>query len=130
MNNKGWGLAAMLGLSAILVAALIVSAIVYEQTFNGSLIDNGASDSEDYVVLENKAESAAKRYIENKDITTEDTLYISITKLINEDYLEPLKDTNNHRCTGYVSYDGERYDAYINCGMYYKTNGYTASLDK
>ncbi len=131
MNNKGWGLSDMLVLCAILVFALLVAVIVYYNTFGDSFIeDKPTISASDYAGLELKAENAAYSYVNDNSLTTEDTIKVSISKLIDEGYLEKLNDSNNVRCTGYVLYDGKDYNAYIKCGSNYKTSGYTSSLDE
>jgi len=130
MNNRGWGLRVMLALSMVLVIALLVVVIVYQDTFGDSLLNDGTSSKEVYISLEEKAENAAKDYVIDNNITTNDNMYISISKLVRDNYMNSLMDNKEHKCSGYVAFDGKSYKAYISCGIYYKTSGYVSSLDK
>ena len=130
MNNKGWGLSDMLFICAILVFALLVAVIVYYNTFGNSLAyDEPTISTSNYAGLELKAENAAYSYVNSNSLETEDTVEISISKLINDGYLEKFVDDNDTKCSGYVLYDGVDYNAYIKCGSNYTTSGYSSSLD-
>src|SRR5574344_1756385 len=121
-DNHGWGLAAMLVMSAILVIALIVIAHLYQEIFDKSLINNDYAYHEK---LERNLKTSAEAYVKDSAITTDGDFYISADTLINKGYLDPLVDSNGHECDGYVKYIGDdKYQAYLKCGVYYATSGY------
>ena len=130
MDSKGWGLSDMLVLCAILVLALLVTVIVYYNTFGTSLIETPITYEDDYKILEEKVEKAANNYIQDNRLDIEDTIDISVSKLMEEGYLSDCISDNGITCSGYVLYDGKEYNSYIKCGTAYVTNGYTSILDK
>lgn len=130
MNNKGWGLGEMLGLCAILVFALLVSVVIYQNAFDDPILDNGGSTASNYAELELNAENAAYNYVINNNINTKVDIYIPISQLLEEEYIEKFEDDKGHKCSGYVNYNGVDYTAYIKCSIYYKTSGYISKLDK
>ena len=81
----------------------------------------------DYVKLEDKLETSVKKYVDAKFLypTGSDTIKITSSELIANDYLDELKFEDDI-CEGYVivSYNGVyNYDTYIKCNNY-KTTGY------
>ena len=140
MNNRGWGLATMLVLCAILAFALIISAIIYEQTFNDALLpeDNTSGQvegTEEYHTLESQVNDAAITYFEKyyPTLPDGDKVYVSVKKLQVEKMLDTLTDDSGNDCSGYASYqkvDGSaHYQAYIKCGRRYTTSGYRSEFD-
>lgn len=116
MNNRGWGLQAMLGMVLILMTVLIVTSIVVNSKLKHVFNDVTYSD------LETRVEVALKEY---EDI---DYLKVNVETLQKENLLEPLIDKNNNTCEGYgiiEKKDGKIVrKAYIKCGEDYKTKGY------
>lgn len=145
MNNRGWGLTTMLALCGVLALALIISAIVYQQTFNDTLLpnenhpNNGQEEvnaTAGYRELEKKVVDSAITYFDKyyPTLPEDDKVYVSVKKLKVEKMLDSLIDKSNNECIGYASYEIEEgtghYQAYIKCGSRYRTTGYRSEYDK
>lgn len=124
LNNKGWGLRAMIFLSCGLLVALGISLYFIAQLY-GSLDDTFKNN--EYFELETRLESAAIRYQRDYDINVNGTYKVSYGTLKKEGYINSLNDSNNNACGGYViisnEFDSLKYDAYISCDDYV-TEGY------
>lgn|SRR5574344_531087 len=145
MNNGGWGLKDMLLMVAVLAIALFISVTIYDKTFGEGgvgeyVIDNLSSDTItssknnytsniSYSDIEANMVKASKNYITDNDIILleDDTLVISLDKLVNNNYMDKVTIDNN-KCSGYVVINNT-YSAYLKCSNY-KTLGYDQSFDK
>ncbi len=144
INNKGWGLGALIAGIGVFALSLLVIAIlvhngaqVLEPTYNGNNDLDSEYNNYDYTILENKVSDAADRYVSKKysENIDEDTLItVTVKKLQKEDFLDnvyDLKDTYK-KCSGYVTFYKKNnkyyYEPYINCKNY-KTNGYNERFD-
>ncbi len=124
MNNRGWGLQAMMVMVFILMIALVIVAVIASTKLN-SLFPSG----ETYNQLENEVIEALKKYeadyIDYLNYNAE--TIINIRTLQNQNLLNKLVDQNNNNCSGYGTIikksQGIIYKAYIKCGDY-KTDGY------
>jgi len=90
-----------------------------------------------YSDIESAASKATKKYINDfySTLYDNDPLYIKITTLQSYGYIDTLEDIDNNNiiCTGYTKVmktsNNVTYDAYINCGDKYTTDGYISRLD-
>lgn len=140
MNNKGWGLSTMIALCGVIGFALIVSAILYQNTFKDDILPSSPNSNnnvvtESYKEMEAKLVEATIEYAKKYYPTPrEDTVYVSVKQLQVEKLLEELTDHHNHVCTGYVSFESKDnnilYKPYLKCGSTYITDGYNKSFDK
>lgn len=144
INNKGWGLGALIAGIGVFALSLLVIAIlvhngaqVLEPTYNGNNDLNIEYNNYDYTVLENQVSDAADRYVSKKysENIDEDTLItVTVKKLQNEGFLDEINDLkdNYKNCSGYVSFYKKNnkyyYEPYINCKNY-KTTGYNERYD-
>ena len=144
LNNRGWGLGALIaGIGVFALSLLIIAILVHngaqvlEPTYNGNNDLNNEYNNYDYTTLEDKVSYAADMYVSKKynENVEEDTLVtVTLKKLQKEDFLDniyDLKDTHK-KCSGYVTFykkNGKyNYEPYINCKNY-KTNGYNERYD-
>lgn len=144
LNNRGWGLGALIaGIGVFALSLLIIAILVHngaqvlEPTYNGNNDLKSEYNNYDYTTLEDKVSYAADMYVSKKysDNVEEDTLVtVTLKKLQKEDFIDniyDLKDTHK-KCSGYVTFykkNGKyNYEPYINCKNY-KTNGYNERYD-
>lgn len=157
MNNRGWGLEAMILWCAVLGILLIVATVMINSSINNmynntnsssSVIkkedktptkeedDNKKDNEEVYSSYLEKMTSASKLYIEreyNDSLEQIDNMYLTTTFLINNDYLLRLVDPSNNslECIGYVEVkytnNEVNYKPYLKCGSDYETTGYNSS---
>lgn len=124
LNKNGWGTTEMLLLSGGLLIALIVS-IYFISELYGSF--DKAVGNRHYVDLETKLESAARDYIKDKNIEVNGEYNITVTSLIESNYIDDFKDPYNSDCDGYVKITNQNgiiyYSGYISCKNY-QTNNY------
>jgi len=118
LNNRGWGLQAMMVLVLVLMIALILVAIMIEKNF-GNIVGNDSHT----IKLEERAVTAAKKYQKKYPVDNNEQQRVSIEKLIDEKLLDKLYYEGTS-CTGYVNYTENDYHAYIKCGSKYTTKGY------
>ncbi|MBE6149281.1 MAG: hypothetical protein E7170_00985 [Firmicutes bacterium] len=129
LNNKGWGLQTMMIFVLILMICLVIIAALVNNTFKDI-----TGTSYNYSILEDKLESASKKYVEKNNISVNEgsNYTITVSKLQKSGYLTELKD-NEIKCTGYTIVEKEKdklvYKPYIRCGSNYKTKNYTSVLD-
>lgn len=134
LNNKGWGLGALIaGIGVFAIALLIVVIIVNKNLKELGLMNTNTNDKKyDYTILEKKVEDSAIKYINKKNIENDTTLAVTIKKLEQEKYLKDIKDLKNKKCSGYVIITKKNnslsYASYINCDNY-KTLGYDKRFD-
>lgn len=112
------------------------SAITNDATF---MSNNTTNDIEynSYSDIENAVSKATKKYINDfySTLYDNDPLYIKITTLQSYNYINLLDDIDNNNiiCTGYTKVmktgNNVTYNAYINCGDNYTTDGYISGLD-
>lgn len=137
LNKKGWGYAVFFSFILLFIICLLVVAIALrahglldeEWKFKGFT----TKEKTDYTSLENNVVDASKKYIEeyyNNELGL-DTLHIKVKQLVNNDFLEEVKD-NDGTCSGYVSVylDNDKivYNPYIKCKKY-TTKGYNERYD-
>ena len=136
LNNKGWGLGALIaGVGVFAIALLIVVIIVNKNLRELGLVNSNSDDKKyDYTVLEKKVEDSAVKYINKKGIENDTTVTLTIKKLEQEKYLDNIYDLKdkNKKCSGYVIITKKNnnlsYVSYINC-YNYKTTGYDSKFD-
>ena len=120
LNNKGWGLQALMLCIIILMFALVIAYSIADKTF-------GLSDTQ-YHRKEAQVVEAIKKYKKKNKIVVEQDEEKVIT-------IKTLKETNilkNINCTGYGIYskkEKDTYKAYIKCDNY-TTDGYLEYLDE
>lgn len=127
MNSQGWGLQIMLFFCACFILALIVSAAIFNRSFNETKKQNTESISSFYN-LEVKLTNAAKNYIrDNYNNVNDITIPISLSFLKQKNYIATLK-INNKECVGYVIFiknsSKVEYNPYLKCDSDYITNGF------
>lgn len=126
LNNRGWGLQAMMVFVLILMICLVIVAALIDKNFNGLVKEN---NSFDYGKLENELVDAAKKYVSNKNINLEygESHTVSLEKLQSEKLIGDIRDDYS-KCKGYVTLSNHgslSYKSYIKCGSNYKTKGYS-----
>ena len=140
LNNRGWGLQAMLAGVLVLMIALVIIAVLVNKTFGDIMpsvndennYDNVNQDIElKYSELEDKVLEAAKTYQKRyyNDISDGEIITVSIKKLQERGLINNITDIKdpNISCTGYATFkkqDDIIYKAYIKCGSNYQTVGY------
>ena len=139
MNKNGWGLRAELGFLLLFLVCLLISTIGLHKM---GLVGNNSSGVEedfsvytrgtgnyDYNALENRVESAARKYYQDKYYNNNDTVIISVDTLKNSGYLSPIYDSRNKECKGYAKVlNGNTVVSYIKCSVY-KTSGYSEDYE-
>ena len=115
MNNNGFGLKEMIIFSCALFICLIFTAISIVHFYKD--LDQSQA-SLHYSALENELLEVGKQYIKKNKKTK-----VTSKVLIEEEYIEQLKDENGENCTGYVRYSFGDYYSYIKCSEY-KTENY------
>lgn len=135
LDNKGWGLGALIaGIGVFAIALLVVVIIVNNNLKELGLVKTKPKEVYDYTVLEKKVEEAAVKYTNKINIDNDTSLTITIKKLQNEKYLQDIYDlkNQNRKCSGYVIISKKNnkinYDPYLNC-YNYKTFGYSSKFD-
>lgn len=141
LNNRGWGLQAMLLCVLVLMIALIIIAVLVNQLGKVLGIETkpneptGVETKVTYADLENKAVEGAKKYHDKyySDMLDREKITVTLKTLKNQSMLEDILDIKDkEQCSGYVLFtlqDGETsYQAYLKCSNY-TTNGYLDYLD-
>lgn len=84
-----------------------------------------------YKSIEEKLVNTAKLYIDNNYDLKNEEVTISIKKLIEENYISVIKDPmeSDKECSGYITYDGSTYKAYLKCGDNYQTGNYKSEFE-
>lgn len=124
LNNRGWGIQAMMVFIMVLMISLVVSYIIAQKTFSNFT-------SSKYQNNEKQVISALKKYKKENslNISSGEEIIITIKKMKNFGLLK-----NFDKCTGYGLYkidnDKSIYKAYIKCGSQYITDGYLSYLDE
>ncbi len=124
INNHGWGTREMIMLSGGLLFALLVVVILISRLY-GSY--ENAIGNREYFNLESNLELAAKNYVDQYNINTDNVVTISSQTLKNYGYISNFIDNKGNECDGYVKVTKidlvNSYKAFITCGNY-KTNDY------
>ncbi len=119
LNKKGWSTLEMLLLSGGLFIALLV-AVYFISTLYGSF--GNSIRNKQYMDIETKLASAAKKYMIDNNISNINTMTIYSDTLEVLNYIEPIKDNDGYPCTGYVLVTKvdlvNQYKAYIVCKNY------------
>lgn len=140
-NNRGWGLSTMLILCAIIGFALIVSAVIYDRTFDDNLLPNptikeNPEQIKKYDELEQDVIEATQKYVEKyyTNLPVGSKVSVSVKQLQKEKFLKELVAEPNIICSGYASFEKVNgkveYHSYIKCGNEYTTRGYSTNCDK
>lgn len=125
MNNRGWGIQAMLVLAFILILALFISAMLIKQHLS-ILVNENAKYIEKYQSFETLLEISAKEYVQDKYSNLgNDSLTIEYSTLRSNKYIIKLIDPETTKeCDGYVKVENNNYNSFISCDSNYKTSGY------
>ena len=138
MIKNGWGMKEFIILLCCLGFCLTIVIILGNKLKHGNVdVKNnmpiefgGTSDTiKNYIEIEDKIANAAKNY---KIEETEDTVIIKLDKLIENGYINIVKDPkNNKKCSGYVIYTGtnKEYKAYLSCSGNYQTSDYNVKFE-
>jgi len=136
LNNKGWGMSAFLIFSIVFLIAILVAA--------GNAYKLGLTDEKpeiqfnnnnfNYANVESNLKDAARRYVNSKEIKVNNNLYITVSELVKNGYMQIPVNNKNVNCSGYVKVSNKSkenlYEPYIKCGSDYQTNGYKLEFDK
>lgn len=141
LNNRGWGLQAMLLCVLVLMIALVIVAVLVNQlgkTLGIQTKPNNPTQTETkvtYTDLENRAIEGAKKYHDKyySDMLDREKITVTLKTLKNQKMLDDVLDIKDKEiCTGYVLFtlqDKEvTYQAYLKCSNY-TTKGYVEHLD-
>lgn len=137
LNNRGWGLQVMMIFVLILMIALVVIAVLVNQTFSDITgptkdpIVNPGNDDISYKDLEKELLDAVKDYQEihyEASSLEGEMITVSLDKLQKENLIDEIEDIKTSRpCTGYGTFELKSgkivYNAYLKCD-HYKTSGY------
>jgi uncharacterized protein YxeA len=125
MNNRGWGLQAMLILTFVLILALFISAMLIKQHLS-VLVKEESKYQEKYESFETLLETSAKEYVQDKYSNLgNDSLLVEYSTLKNNKYIIKLIDPETSKeCDGYVKVENNDYNGFIVCNLNYKTSGY------
>ena len=149
LNNRGWGLQAMLVGVLVLMIALVIIAVLIQKTFNDIMEpinnENHYSENESkaetkydsYEEIENAIISAAKKYQKEyySNILDGEKISVTLKNLQEEKLIGEINDIKNKEniCSGYATFINENdkilYNAYIKCGDNYETVGYQDFYD-
>ena len=149
LNNRGWGLQAMLVGVLVLMIALVIIAVLIQKTFNDIMepINNenhySENESKDetkygsYEEIENAIVSAAKKYQKEyySNILDGEKISVTLKNLQEEKLIGEITDIKNDNvvCSGYAIFINDDnkiiYNAYIKCGDNYETIGYQDFYD-
>ena len=132
LNNRGWGLQAMMAGVLVLMIALIITSVLIEKVFN-DMTDSPSDNSN----ITEKPENEENKYTTYSEIEKDVVKKISVTiKNLQSDKLLPeIKDIKDENiiCSGYAIFknkdDNITYHAYIKCGSNYETIGYQEFYD-
>ena len=160
LNKHGWGIVSFLVFIAIFIICLLISAWGFRKL---GLLDEEyhfvefsqikenrenmkkeeeskqkakeEKETNSYSALEEKMVEAAKKYVKDFYDNTlgEATLNIKVSVMQDKKYLDTLKDSNNKKCSGYVSVSKENdssltYIPYLKCKKY-TSKGYEERKD-
>ena len=160
MSKNGWGIISFLIFIVIFIICLIGSAMGFRKL--GLLDENyhfvefseikenrermkqeeaekkaaeKAKEEVTYDKLEEKMVTAAKKYVKDfyEDKIGDAKLSIKVSVLIDNKYMEILKDSKNRECSGYVTVsknedETNTYTPYLKCKKY-ETKGYESRKD-
>ena len=149
LNNRGWGLQAMLVGVLVLMIALVIIAILVQKTFDDIMnpINNNQSgfnhkveeksEYKSYEEIENAIITAAKKYQSKyyDDILDGEKISVTLRNLQKEKLIGEINDIKNDEivCSGYAIFINDEnkviYDAYIKCDENYETIGYQEIYD-
>ncbi len=128
LNNRGWGLQAMLACVLVLMIALVVIAVLANKVFKNMLEPTeSSSPSNVYKIFESKVLEASKEYQKEyyNNIEQGDEVIVTVEKLKEHNLLTSNEETAI--CTGYTIIKNDSkitYHTYIKCGSKYMTAGY------
>lgn len=141
LNNRGWGLQAMLLCVLVLMIALVIVAILVNQLGKVLGIETNTKEPTPtetkltYTDLENKSIEGAKKYQDKyyRDMLDREKITVTLKTLKNQNMVEDILDIKDQTtCTGYVIFtlqnDKIDYFPYLKCSNY-TTKGYLDYLD-
>lgn len=94
--------------------------------------ENNTKDMNDYYELENSLIIPARSYIsKNYTVTDNAVIYVSLKKLVAENYIEQVTTKSGQACSGYVMYQSnqEKYKSYLSCGTEYISTEYDKNYE-
>lgn len=115
LNNHGWGYRQMIIMSAILLIFLLFAAYNIFALYNNLDV----SEATIYANLEGKLTMAAAGYINERELHDQ-TVILSLRDLSKE--ISAFEDGEGRSCSGYVIYENNEYNAYIDCPEYTTKN--------
>ena len=153
LNNRGWGLQAMLAGVLVLMIALVIISVLVNKTLssitnpiNNNHENNKVENEKDdkptsyyktYDEIENDIILATKKYQKEyySDILDGEKISVTLKNLQAEKLIGTIYDIkdNNIVCSGYAIFINDNnkitYSAYIKCGDNYETIGYQYFYD-
>ena len=153
LNNRGWGLQAMMAGVLILMMFLVIVAVLIQKTFEDIMepINNenhysendnkndteSTSKYDSYEEIENAIITASKKYQKEyyNDILDGEKISVTLKNLQEEKLIGTIKDIKDSdvSCSGYAIFINDDnkiiYNAYIKCGDNYETIGYQDFYD-
>lgn len=136
LNNRGWGLQAMLLCVLALMIALVIVAVLVNQL--GEVLGIAKKPIESnitYVDLENRVVEGAKKYHDTyySNMQEKEKITVTLKTLKNKKMIEDILDVKDNKpCTGYALFTLQNgktsYHAYLKCSNY-TTKGYLNDLD-
>lgn len=155
MDNKGWGLSVLLGFLAVFGVFLIISSILYNKNFSDVNINeeeekekeeqeveeavqeeyknkksNETVTVADYEKLENNLMESAKKYINQKKITSDYKIIITYNDIKEEKLITEFNDPKTgNTCNGYVIYYNNEINSFVRCVGNYQTSNYDEELE-
>lgn len=150
LNNRGWGLQAMLAGVLILMIALVIISVLVQKTFDNIVPENNSNKNEinnkveddknnytTYAEIEKDIVEAAKKYQKKyyNNILDGEKISVTLKNLQEEKLISDIKDIKNKNisCSGYAIFISDNnnilYSSYIKCGDNYETVGYQEFYD-
>lgn len=147
LNNRGWGLQAMLAGVLVLMIALVVISVLINKAFADIMepIDHGHQSSEEesdqkyksYEEIEDAIITASKKYQKKyySDILDGEKISVTLKNLQEEKLIGIINDIKDSdvSCSGYAIFINDDnkiiYNAYIKCEDNYETIGYQDFYD-
>lgn len=150
LNNRGWGIQAMMVMTLILMLCLILVAAMIQRNFgtifknDPTTTDKGNAGSgtkpdkkQTYSDLEEQVVTASKEYQKTNynDMLDGERITVTLKMLNSKGLLSNVYDIKDNKieCSGYGLFykknDNITYQAYLKCGENYTTDGYNEIYD-
>lgn len=138
LNNRGWGLQAMMICVLVLMIALVIVAVLVNKVLEPIL---GSSEPVEktqttYQDLEQMLVDGSKKYQARyyDDLVHGEKITVTVKTLQREKMIDTITDIKDDSviCTGYVIFTLEneiKYYPYLKCGSNYTTKGYLNQFD-